>query len=494
MSRFLKLFQPFLIIPRIRSPSREYTIGKRLFYTLIVATIYFILASSPILGGNPGGGDPFSFMRTITASSQGSLVELGLGPFLIAGCLMQVLFIFNIVKINPEDPIDKKLYNCAIKVLAILFTIIGAFLLIISGVYGTNIDIIWQIAILSQLVIVGIIIIYLDEFLVKGWGYGSGVALFITCIVGLHIFQSLFGLQNILEGPDKVTSARGLILAILYWLTQTDPLSTISSLFFRYSPNPTDHLRLPSLSIFSLIATIFFVIFVNYLVSLKIEAKVPSIQHEEDYSIFEINIIYLLTIPFVLTSIILSSLTFIAQFIWRIAGGQDNTNILASLIGSFRLDADTSQYIPSGGLAYYLTAPPSLITYGGGDSFVITMVTYILHFLIYLALFSLLSFIFLAKLLKQVRIRSIKTVSFLSSIGLFKLSISDAENDQVYRFNIFEIIKVWGLIVILVVILADIIGLMTTSIVLFLCISILRQFNDIRNQKVSHSQVLTFYL
>ncbi|MHA1933625.1 MAG: hypothetical protein ACW96X_13865, partial [Promethearchaeota archaeon] len=168
-SKFRQIFQPFLsFVPSIKPPTQELTTRRRILWSTGVFVIYSILLSTPLIGINAGIGDPFAFMRTITASQSGSLVQLGIGPLLVAGILLQFLLISNRIDINMDDPTDQSLYNCALKVIAIVFTFIGINLLLISQVFGLELTTIDQFTILFQLMFIGIIIIYLDEILVKG--------------------------------------------------------------------------------------------------------------------------------------------------------------------------------------------------------------------------------------------------------------------------------------------------------------------------------------
>jgi preprotein translocase subunit SecY len=502
-SKFRQIFQPFLsIVPSIKPPTQELSTRTRYLWSFGIFIFYSFLLSTPLLGFRNGGvGDPFAFMRTITASQSGSLVQLGIGPLLVAGILLQFLLISNRIDINIDDPSDQSLYNCALKVIAISFTFIGINLLLISGVFGTDLTTLDQIIILFQLMFIGIIIIYLDEIIVKGWGVGSGISIFILCVVTLNIFQGLFQLQNILEGPvgangESVTSARGLILAIFYWLTQRDPLTTFSSLFFRYSSNQADRLNLPSLSLVSLFSTLIFLFIFNYVASIKIRANSQELQMGETGKNFQINILYLLTIPILITTLIFSCFNFLAQLFWRGAGGEGTTNILVQFLGTFRIDTNTNQIVPTGGLTYFLTPPRALIgplgvfdISGAG-----TLLPSLFRVLIYSFLF-LISYIIMKRIVKASLDNPDVNKYFLLSIGIIMSEINNnGESREHYRiFNISEVMKVWGLFMIIIVIFGDIFGILGSSVGLYLCVVILREINDSRKIK-GHRNLLNFYL
>ena len=105
--------------------------------------------------------DPFGFLRIITASSFTSLAELGIFPLLMAGLIMYTLRGLKIIKINIDNYEERLLYNGTLKVLAILITIAGGIFLIISGNLGLGLDFGSQLFILLQVLLTGIIIIYL---------------------------------------------------------------------------------------------------------------------------------------------------------------------------------------------------------------------------------------------------------------------------------------------------------------------------------------------
>ena len=501
-SKFRLIFQPFLsVVPSIKPPTQELTTRTRYLWSFGVFIFYSFLLSTPLLGVRIGGADPFAFMRTITASASGSLVQLGVGPLIVAGILLQFLLISNRVDINMDDPNDQSLYNCSLKVIAIVFTIIGTILLLISGVFGTDLNSIDQLYILLQLVFIGIIIIYLDEILAKGWGFGSGISIFILCVVTLNIFQGLFALQNLLEGPvgangDSVTSARGLVPAIVYWLTQRDPLTTFSSLFFRYSPNQVDNLNLPSLSLFSLFSTIIFLFIFNYIASIKIRANTQEPQTGETGKNFQINILYLLTIPILITSLIFSCINFVAQLFWRGAGGEGTTNVVVQFLGTFRVDTNTNQIVPTRGLTYFLTPPRSLIgPLGVFDiSGAHTLLPSVFRVIIYSFLFLTCYFIMKKIVKASLDNPGVNKYSLLSmGITMSEINNNGESREQNRVFNIFEVIKVWGLFVIIIVIIGDIIGVLGSSVGLYLCVVILREINDSRKIR-GHRNLLNFYL
>ncbi|MFX1505451.1 MAG: preprotein translocase subunit SecY [Promethearchaeota archaeon] len=363
-SRFLQVVRPFMsITPEVVKPTREVHFNEKVVWTFAALVIYFVMASTPIIGAQHEGADPFAFMRTITASTQGSLAELGIGPIVTAGLIMQILVGSKIISVNMGDPEERSLYTGAQKVMSVVMTIIEAAAFLIGGTYGTNLNLETQLAIIAQLLAAGIIIILLDEMIQKGWGLGSGISLFIAGGVGLQIFQGLFAAQTFYEGPtdNSVQSMRGIALAFLAWATQRGPIEAIGALFFRYSP--AENVNLPSLSLLSVIATIIVFIIVIYFESMRIEIPISYAQYKGIRSTYPIKLLYVSNIPVILTSAVFADIYFIAQMVWNASGGAQGTvtNPLALFLGTFTEDASSQQYVPESGLVYFLTPPRSLV-------------------------------------------------------------------------------------------------------------------------------------
>jgi preprotein translocase subunit SecY len=74
-------------------------------------------------------------------------------------------------------------------------------------------------------------------------------------------------------------------------------------------------------------------------------------------------LLYVSNIPVILTSAVFADIYFIAQILWNAstAGGQTQPDLLSSLLGTFRADDISGQYVPQSGLVYFLTPPRSLV-------------------------------------------------------------------------------------------------------------------------------------
>ena len=69
------------------------------------------------------------------ASHAGSIMELGIGPIVTAGIIMQLLVGGKIIKLDMSDPDDRALFTGVQKILAIVMAIFEASMLVFGGWY-----------------------------------------------------------------------------------------------------------------------------------------------------------------------------------------------------------------------------------------------------------------------------------------------------------------------------------------------------------------------
>src|SRR5438094_4990055 len=129
------------------------------------------MAETPIQGIRPTAGvnDPFGPLRVIFASQRGTLVELGIGPIVTAGLILQVLSGSKMINVDFTNPPDRALFTGASKVLSVFMTIFAGIAFLIGGAYNvTNSagqlvtpSLQSQFLILTQLVVAGVVLILL---------------------------------------------------------------------------------------------------------------------------------------------------------------------------------------------------------------------------------------------------------------------------------------------------------------------------------------------
>ena len=105
----------------------------------------------PLYGlGQGGEADPFGALRVIFASQRGTLMELGIGPIVTAGLILQILKGSKMIDVNMNIPQDRALFTSASKILGVLMTLFEALAFILGGVYG-DITLETQLIIILQL-------------------------------------------------------------------------------------------------------------------------------------------------------------------------------------------------------------------------------------------------------------------------------------------------------------------------------------------------------
>ena len=95
------LFKPFQrFIFEVKKPARKPSFKRKIAWTFGILAIYLIMLNIPIVGipQQTDGKDPFFAMRAILASQRGTLAELGIGPIVTAGLIMQLLVGSQIIK------------------------------------------------------------------------------------------------------------------------------------------------------------------------------------------------------------------------------------------------------------------------------------------------------------------------------------------------------------------------------------------------------------
>src|SRR4030065_1795469 len=186
--RFLSFFKPIgRIMPEIKKPERKVSFNEKLFWTALVLIVYLVMSEVPLYGIPQSAQDEFSALRVIFASNRGTLMELGIGPIVTAGLILQLLVGSSIIQCDMSDHQDRSLFTVGSKVFSIALTGINASAYIISGMYGAIAGP-TTIIIFLQLIGAGLIVMLLDELVQKGWGLGSGISLFIMAGGGQEIF------------------------------------------------------------------------------------------------------------------------------------------------------------------------------------------------------------------------------------------------------------------------------------------------------------------
>ncbi|KAL5732276.1 Protein transport protein Sec61 subunit alpha [Ranunculus cassubicifolius] len=341
--RVLHLVRPFLsFLPEVQSADRKVPFREKVIYTVISLFIFLVCSQLPLYGiHSTTGADPFYWMRVILASNRGTVMELGITPIVTSGLVMQLLAGSKIIEVDNSS-------NGAQKLLGILIAVGEAVAYVLSGMYGSvaQLGVGNAILIIVQLCFAGIIVICLDELLQKGYGLGSGISLFIATNICESIIWKAFSPTTINSG--RGAEFEGAVIALFHLLiTRTDKVRALREAFYRQNlPNVTN-----------LLATVLIFLIVIYFQGFRVVLPVRSKNARGQQGSYPIKLFYTSNMPIILQSALVSNLYFISQLLYRKYSG----NFLVNLLGKWKeSEYSGGQFIPVGGIAYYITAPSSL--------------------------------------------------------------------------------------------------------------------------------------
>ncbi|XP_022723725.1 protein transport protein Sec61 subunit alpha-like isoform X2 [Durio zibethinus] len=348
--RVLHLVRPFLsFLPEVQSADRKIPFREKVIYTVISLFIFLVCSQLPLYGiHSTTGADPFYWMRVILASNRGTVMELGITPIVTSGLVMQLLAGSKIIEVDNSVREDRALLNGAQKLLGILIAVGEAVAYVLSGMYGSvsQLGVGNAILIIIQLCFAGIIVICLDELLQKGYGLGSGISLFIATNICENIIWKAFSPTTINSG--RGAEFEGAVIAMFHlMITRTDKVRALREAFYRQNlPNVTN-----------LLATVLIFLIVIYFQGFRVVLPVRSKNARGQQGSYPIKLFYTSNMPIILQSALVSNLYFISQLLYRRYSG----NFFVNLLGKWKeSEYSGGQFIPVGGLAYYVTPPARL--------------------------------------------------------------------------------------------------------------------------------------
>lgn len=325
-------------IPQVPKPKKKIPLSMRLLWCGVALLIYMVMGQTPLFGATAPEFDFLQFARVIFASQQGTLVELGIGPIVTAGLLMQLLRGSEILKFNFKNPEERGIFQTATKLVTYI-VIVAESIVYAIAVYGPGITEPHVMYIMiGQLMAASIIIMFLDELIQKGWGLGSGISLFIMAGVTQQILWSLF---------SPLPAGDGGMIGIFPYLGQSIMAGDLSNVFFRPSQLP---------SIFGLCLTAGVLLILVFTQGMKIEIPIVSTKYRGFSAVYPIKMMYVSNIPVILASALTANAVFIGQMFWANFNPRNN-NVFMNFLAQFN-PADPST--PIGGLIYYVTPPRGL--------------------------------------------------------------------------------------------------------------------------------------
>lgn len=339
-------------MPEVVKPEKKPTFNQKLMWTFVALILYLMLIKIPVYGpGQLTGEDPFRQFRIILASERGTLGELGIGPIVTAGMILQLLVGSKIISVNFNDPEERALYTSTQKIMAVVMTIFQAIAYIAGGAYGDEVqsNTPVQVVIVIQLVLAGVCIILLDELVQKGWGLGSGISLFIATSVSVTVFRGAFsfeeaGTLGLDPSGEEYVWRQGAIVWFIESIARNEVLT-----YGLYHPNSGTP------DMVSVLATILVFAVVIYVESMKIEIPV---QHADTRvpARYPIKFLYVSNIPVILVSALFANIFLIGNLMDnRFGDSMGPMGEISRFIGQW--ETINGQNVPVSGLAAFTTPP-----------------------------------------------------------------------------------------------------------------------------------------
>jgi len=325
-------------VPQVPKPKKKLSLQNRLLWTGGALVIYMVMGQTPLFGATAPEFDFLAFARVIFASQQGSLVELGIGPIVTGGLLMQLLRGSDILKFDFKNPAERGVFQTATKLVTYV-VIVAESVVYAIAVYGPGITEPHVLYILmGQLMGASIIVMFLDEMIQKGWGLGSGISVFIMAGVSQQILWSLF---------SPLPAGDGGSIGVFPFIGQMFAYGDVADAIFRSNQLP---------SIFGLCLTAGILLILVYTQGMKVEIPIVSTKYRGFAATYPIKMMYVSNIPVILASALTANIVFMGQMFWAQVNPR-NTNEFWNILGQFDPTAPAS---PIGGLIYYMTPPRGL--------------------------------------------------------------------------------------------------------------------------------------
>jgi preprotein translocase subunit SecY len=328
MGSLLDRMEPLLAaMPAVRSPEGHIHFKNKLLWTAGILILYFVLTNIPLWGLAPTSQDMFLYYRALVAGASGSLIQLGIGPIVTASIVLQLLKGADILHIDTTEARGQVMYMGLQKLLIFAMIIIEALPNLIGGFlqpdpaiaaefFGGNLFAVTLI-IFIQIVIGGILIMFMDEVVTK-WGIGSGVGLFI--IAGI---------------------SEAIINGFINWTPVSDPYPVgFIPRLFAVLIDGANFIQYFGLNLLAFISTITIFLIIVYVESTRIEIPLAHAQVRGARARFPVKLIYASVLPMILVRVLQANIQMIGLFLY---------NIGITILGTF--DGATAV----SGLMYYLS-------------------------------------------------------------------------------------------------------------------------------------------
>lgn len=198
------------------------------------------------------------------------------------------------------------------------------------------------IIVFLQLLAAGLIVMLLDELVQKGWGFGSGISLFIMAGVAQSVFWQSFSpasglfvgaLSYVLSGAESIT----------WWIVGGGAYP----------------------SFVGFIATIAAFLIIIYMEGVRVELPLSYAGYRGFRSRYPIKLLYVSNLPVIFASALFANVYFFSQLFWSMNGQPDpGDNFWLDLLGQYEWvtppGGGDQRLQPIGGLVYFVTSPQGI--------------------------------------------------------------------------------------------------------------------------------------
>jgi preprotein translocase subunit SecY len=298
-------------MPSVTRPEGHVPFKRKLGWTAGILMLYFFLTNVQLFGLQTGGSDFFGRFRSILAGSQGSVLQLGIGPIVTASIVLQLLGGADLLGLDTDDPRDQILYQGLQKLLVVVMICLTGLPMVFAGNFlpadpavasqlgiGANGV---KTLIFAQMFVGGILILFMDEIVSK-WGVGSGIGLFIIAGVSQQLVAGLFSWEGL-------GGASGFFPTWVGILTGARDIG---------SPLTADGLQALFIGqgqLLALVTTVLIFGIVVYAESVRVEIPLSHARVKGARGRFPVKLIYASVLPMILVRALQANIQFLGQIL-----------------------------------------------------------------------------------------------------------------------------------------------------------------------------------
>ena len=356
-SRLYGLSRLVDVYPSITKPEGHVRFNQKLWTTVLVLIIYFMMTNVMIYGLSSSTLDIFSSFRAIMAGASGSIMHLGIGPIVTGSIIMQLFAGAKIIQLDLQISADKQLYQGVQKLLVLFMIPIES----IPQVYGfldpsaaviSDYGLGWANAIIVSQLFIGSYLVFLLDELVSKWGIGSGISLFIAAGVAQSTFVgTLSPLPTVQGSPLSFQNPPSGTLPMIFYTLRTATNSQLVSengfeLILLNHANP----------VAALASSILVFLVVAYAESSKLELPLTHGKVRGHRGQYPIRLVYASNIPVILMAALLANVNMFTLLFWSHPVlstvpilGRNGAWSKAHWFGAYEVGATT----PTDGFAWY---------------------------------------------------------------------------------------------------------------------------------------------